>query len=143
MISFDSHILFAALESTATHHEKARAFINVHAVRDDVVVCEPVLTEVYTLLRNPKICSNPLNARDAVAVIQSLRKNPSWRVVDYVHELADEVWRFVAHDSFAYKRIYDLRIALTLRRHGVQEFATRNAKDFQGLGFKRVWDPLG
>jgi hypothetical protein len=26
--------------------------------------------------------------------------------------------------------------------HGVTEFAASNAKDFQGFGFTRVWNPL-
>lgn len=25
---------------------------------------------------------------------------------------------------------------------GVTEFATTNAKDYQGLGFRKVWNPL-
>jgi uncharacterized protein len=33
-------------------------------------------------------------------------------------------------------------IALTLRHHGVSEFATRNVKDFQSFGFAKVWDPI-
>jgi predicted nucleic acid-binding protein len=34
------------------------------------------------------------------------------------------------------------RLALTLRHHGVTEFATANPRDFQGFGFTRVWNPL-
>jgi predicted nucleic acid-binding protein len=36
----------------------------------------------------------------------------------------------------------DARLALTLRHHGVTEFATSNVKDFEGFGFNRVWNPL-
>ena len=32
--------------------------------------------------------------------------------------------------------------SLTLLRQGVDEFATVNTKDFQGFGFRRVWNPL-
>jgi predicted nucleic acid-binding protein len=31
---------------------------------------------------------------------------------------------------------------LTLRHHGVDEFATRNINDFKDFGFSRVWDPI-
>jgi len=41
--------------------------------------------------------------------------------------------------QFAFRRIIDLRLALTLRHHGVTEFATANEKDFQSVGFNRVW----
>lgn len=54
----------------------------------------------------------------------------------------DEVWRQAASGQFAFRQIIDLRLALTLRHHGVTEFATANGKDFQGVGFSRVWNPL-
>ena len=41
-----------------------------------------------------------------------------------------------------YHRLIDVRLALTLRYHGVTDFATANVKDFNGLGFARVWNPL-
>jgi hypothetical protein len=31
---------------------------------------------------------------------------------------------------------------LTLRHHGVTEFATRNETHFTGFGFNRLWNPL-
>jgi hypothetical protein len=34
------------------------------------------------------------------------------------------------------------RLALVLQTFGVTEFATVNCKDFEGLGFSRVWNPL-
>jgi hypothetical protein len=48
-----------------------------------------------------------------------------------------------AAPQFARRRIYDTRLALTLRHHGVSDFATANVKDFEGFGFSRVWNPLG
>lgn len=32
--------------------------------------------------------------------------------------------------------------ALALHAFGVTEFATANVKDFEGLGFARVWNPV-
>jgi len=43
--------------------------------------------------------------------------------------------------GFARRHIIDLRLALTLQHHGVTELATANVKDFEGLGFERVWNP--
>ncbi|MBN1269184.1 MAG: PIN domain-containing protein [Kiritimatiellae bacterium] len=107
----------------------------------ETAVCELVLMELYTLLRNPKVCARPLSAGAASEVVQSFRRHPYWRVLDYAPEIADEMWALAAR-SAARLRIYDIRLALTLRHHGVTEFATRNVKDFQGFGFTRVWDPL-
>ena len=53
-----------------------------------------------------------------------------------------EVWSHAAAPGFARRRVYDTRLALTLRHHGITEFATANGKDFQGFGFTRVWNPL-
>ena len=101
-----------------------------------------MLLEVYSLLRNPTLCPRPLDSIDAAAVISSLRQHPVWRRIDYTSAVANDLWTLAAQPAFPYKRIYDARLALTLRHHGVTEFATRNTKDFQGFGFKLVWDPL-
>ena len=34
------------------------------------------------------------------------------------------------------------RTALALQAFGVTEFATGNIKDFEGLGFAKVWNPI-
>jgi hypothetical protein len=41
------------------------------------------------------------------------------------------------------RRIYDLRLGMSLVAQGVTELATVNLKDFEGIGFQRVWNPLG
>lgn len=52
------------------------------------------------------------------------------------------VWKLAAAPGFARRRIYDARLALTLRHHGVTTFLTRNARDFSGFGFEQVVDPF-
>ena len=52
------------------------------------------------------------------------------------------VWQDAAATGFARRRIIDVRLACTLLAHGVTDFATVNERDFQGLGFARVWNPL-
>jgi hypothetical protein len=44
--------------------------------------------------------------------------------------------------EFTFRKRYDVRTALILREHGVTDFATINLKDFEGLGFRRVWNPV-
>jgi len=100
--------------------------------------------ELYCLLRNPTVTSKPLSARDAVALIMRLRSNPHWRIVDVVPgaRIMDRVWKEAASAGFAYGRIFDSRLAATLKHHGVTEFATRNLCHFKRSGFTRIWDPL-
>jgi predicted nucleic acid-binding protein len=109
---------------------------------EDVVLCELVLLEVYALLRNPTVCTHPLSARAAADAVQALRHHPNWRIVDYDAQVADELWEVAGSKGFPYRRLFDARLALTLRHHGVTELASRNVKDFRRFGFERVWDPF-
>ena len=141
MISFDTNILLAALEASSDDHQVARQFLEGHQNDPSVAVCELVLLELYTLLRNPKVCERPLSSGYAATIIQAFRHHPNWRLLDYASAVSEDLWAHAAK-SPARLRIYDIRLALTLRHHGVTDFATRNVKDFQGFGFKKVWDPL-
>ena len=94
------------------------------------------------MLRNPAVLADPLPAHAAIKLGQTLREHPRWELVDYPGGLMTEVWSHAAAPGFARRRGYDTRLALTLRHHGVTEFATANVKDFQGFGFTRVWNPL-
>ena len=141
MTSFDTNILFAALESSAAGHRVSRDLLDKHRDSEEVVLCELMLLELFTLLRNPKICRKPMTGPQAAETIQALRHHPSWRTVDYSPAVTNDVWDRAAQ-SPSRLSIYDIRLALTLRHHNVTDFATRNVKDFQGFGFKKVWDPL-
>lgn len=146
MISCDTNVLFAALEATRPGHQKARAFLESHRDDREFAMCELVLVELYLLVRNPVICRKALGAREAVAVIRQLTANPAWSLVDYPapeHALPRRLWQLAESADFPRRRIIDARLALALRHHGVTEFATSNVRDFQGFGFRRVWDPLG
>lgn len=142
MIACDTNILFPALEASHADHAAARAWLESKVDDESFVLCELVLTEVYTLLRNPVICRQPLSASAAVGVIDNLRSNPAWFVLDYPGAgLMDAVWA-AARKAESARRIYDIRLALTLRHHGVRRFATVNHRDFKGLGFEKVWNPI-
>ena len=143
MISCDTNILFAVCNRDSVHHHSARAFLAAHVGDSRFVLCEQVLLELYGLLRNPSVSRSPLTAGEAVAMIQSFRRNPLWRIVDVPPDRAvmDRVWRAASVAGFAYRKIFDIRLAETLRHHGVDAFATRNTRDFDGCGFARVFDP--
>jgi len=100
-----------------------------------------MLVELYLKLRNEKVFPSPLGATEATAICRAYRSNAAWMSIDSA-PVMDEVWRLAAGKSFAIRRIIDVRLGLTLLHHGVSEFATTNVRDFQGLGFARVWNPL-
>lgn len=145
MTSCDTNILYAALNSSSALHDRARAFLQSMRDATDFAVCELVLLELYGLLRNPAVSRTPCSAAEAAALVTRFRSHPRWQVLDYPGPqagLMQELWRRVADETFPYRRLYDLRLALTLRHGGVRAFATRKVKDFQDLGFETVWDPL-
>lgn len=145
MISCDTNVLFAALEVSQPGHHAARRFLEAQGESSDFALCELSLLELYVLLRNPATARRPLEANRAATLIQSLRTNPRWDLLDYPGPdagIMDEVWRMATTPGFARRRVFDARLGLTLRHHGVTEFATANVKDFQDFGFERVWDPL-
>lgn len=145
MTSIDANILLYSYCEASPLHAKARAFVGSLGPRDDVALSEFVLSEVYLHLRNPAVLDDPLNAAEAVAVIQKYRQHPRWRVLGFPPRSRDihtALWKAAAVRDFARRRIYDLRTALCLQAFGVTEFATANVKDFNGMGFGRVWDPL-
>ena len=145
MMSCDTNVLFVALESSRPGHESARRFLELHKDDDEFALCDLSLLELYVLLRNPATARHPLDAPKAVALIQTLRTNPRWDVLDYPGPSAgimQDLWRQAAIPKFARVRAFDTRLALTLRHHGVTDFATMNVRDFEGFGFTRVWDPV-
>ena len=141
MIGIDTNIFAYARIASAPMHKEALAFLNSIAECPDVVVSELVLTEFYLLLRNEKILETPLSASEAVAECQIFRAHPRWQLVDSA-EVMKEVWPIAASEGFARRRIFDVRLAKTLQAHGVTELATANVRDFEDLGFQRVWNPL-
>jgi toxin-antitoxin system PIN domain toxin len=145
MTSCDTNVLFAALDEASVYHTAARAYLERMMQSEQFALCELVLVELYGLLRNPTVSKHPLNGVDATQIIQRFRSHPCWMILDYPGSQSDvmkRLWALASKADFPYRKVYDARLALTLRHHGVTEFATRNVKDFQGFGFKRLWDPL-
>lgn len=145
MLSIDTNLLFHAFNADSPSHQAAYAWLAGIPVEAEVAISEFVLAELYGLLRNPAVLKHPLEARDAVEVVQTYRHHPRWRLIGFTVEsrsLHDELWERARRTGFAFRRLYDTRSALTLRAQGVTDFATVNVRDYEGLGFRRVWNPL-
>lgn len=146
MISFDTNLLLYSLNRDCPEYQDARVFFaSLPASPNSVAICELVLVELYVLLRNPAVLQNPLDPPDAVALVQSFRQHPTWKLIDHpggISTVMEEVWRLAAQPKAGRRVIFDARLALTLRHHGVTQFATRNDAHFSGFGFRRLWNPL-
>lgn len=144
MVSCDTNILFAASCPDDPKHAAACDFLESHADDTQFVIAEQTLVELYCLLRNPVLLKNPLSASDAVSIISSYRSNPAWAVVDMPASpsVMNAVWRRAASRNFARRRIHDVRLAETLKYWGVDEFHTRNTRDFADADFRVLSNPL-
>ena len=145
MLSIDANILLYAFNSASPWHEDARDWLASIQRDEDVAISEFILAEFYGLLCNSAVLKHPLPANEAVEVIQAYRTHPRWRLIGFPTEsrlLHDTLWQKARAKDFAFRRVYDTRSALTMTAQGVTEFATANVKDFEGLGFRKVWNPL-
>jgi predicted nucleic acid-binding protein len=114
MISLDANIIIYSLNKTMSERDRARSFLLQLSDRHDVVIAEPILVEVYLLMRNPAVFPHPYSPMEAAHVCEGFRANPRWRVVECMAVMG-EVWRHAAAAVFARRRIIDARLALTLR----------------------------
>lgn len=145
MFSIDTNLLLHAFNEDSPSHAAADAWLTPLHDSEDGAISEFILAELYGLLRNPAVIKHPLSADEAVEIIQIYRCHPRWRVIGFPIEsrpLHDALWQKARRKDFAFRRLYDARAALTMMAQGVTEFATINVKDYEGLGFRRVWNPL-
>ncbi len=145
MFSIDAKILCHAFNEDSPGHQAAYGWVTSIQHEEDVAISEFILAEFYGLLRNPAVLKQPLDAEEAVEVIQTYRSHPRWRLIGFTVEnrsLHDALWQRARRKDFAFRRLYDARSALTMTSQGVTEFATVNMKDYEGFGFRKVWNPL-
>lgn len=145
MTSIDTNILLHAFNIDSPSNAPALEWLSSMHAEEDVAISEFILAELYVLLRNPAVLRAPLNGIEAAEVIRIYRSHPRWRLIGFPGEsrtIHNELWNLAKSPNFATRRIYDARAALTMTSQGVTDFATVNLKDFQGLGFKKLWNPL-
>ena len=145
MISVDANILLYSLNKDSPWQRKSLEFMRSLSLRRDVAISELVLVELYTLLRNPMVLKNPLKAPQAVEIIQTYRAHPYWSLIGFEVDsrlLHQKIWEKAASENFARRRIYDVRLGISLQQQGVKEFATVNTKDFQDLNLFTVLNPI-
>jgi uncharacterized protein len=141
----DTNLFIHAADPDSPHHAQARAFFSAVSTQQDgeeFVLCELVLIDLYMQLRNAAVFVKPYSAAESAAYCLALKQNPQWRCVDYDHAVSTKLWHWASTTKAGFRRIIDARLGLTLRHHGVTQFATANTKDFQEFGFQRVWNPL-
>jgi len=143
ILGIDTNVLLYSLNPASVWHPAAVTFLGHQfgspTVR--VAITDYVLTELYVHLRNPAVMSVPLTAKAARDLVTSYLNIPNAMRLENA-PVMDSVWAMAGNNNFPRRQVFDARMGLTLRHGGVTHFATANVKDFQGLGFERVWNPL-
>jgi toxin-antitoxin system PIN domain toxin len=141
--SLDTNLLYYATNASCPEHARARGFLE-QAARDSAAwtIADQVLFEYYRLVRNPAVLEKPLSAGEAGRRLRFFREEIGWRHCGYDRDCWNEVAAGLSEAAFPARRTFDLVLAVTLRRSGVDTFYTRNPGDFEGFGWFRVIDPL-
>lgn len=141
--SCDTNIFVYYFNKDCKEHKNAKKYLDVKVGDSNFVVCELVLLELFSLLQSHRIFSNPLSRKESIAIIQSLRRETNWILIDYPGKFMDKVWSYAdRYPTPSRSFLYDARLALTLIHYNVENFATRNVKDFFGFGFKNIFNPI-
>lgn len=143
MIGIDTNLLLYSLNPESSRHEASVGFLRqnlgIPAVR--IAITDYALVELYVLLRNPAVMTKALTAKAARDLVTAYWDIPNVVRVENANVM-NEVWKLAGGSGFARRRVFDARLALTLRQAGVTRFATTNVKDFEDFGFEKVWNPL-
>lgn len=143
MKSLDTNILLYAANSTAPEHLKAKVIVDAMLKTPrEWILSDQTLLEFYKALRNPRIFEKPRSAREAALLVSFLRRDSG--IPHCTYELArfDQLFQHLAAKDFPYQRTHDAVLAITLLHEGVEEFYTRNTKDFVQFGFLRLKNPI-
>jgi toxin-antitoxin system PIN domain toxin len=142
--SLDTNVLYYATNTACPEHEKARTLLE-RVAREPVqwIVADQVLFEYYRLVCNPAVLARPLSSVEAAERLRFFRDELGCRHCAYDLGCWEEAIAGLSRPAFPARQTFDLVLAVTLRRNGVDRFYTRNVSDFEGFAWFQVIDPLG
>jgi len=141
--SLDTNILFYAINEDCEEHGRARGIVE-EALREprSWIIAEQVWFELYRLLRNAAVLASPLGAAEAASSTAWYREKSGWLRCAWEPDFMPDAMKFMEHAEFPARRTFDVVLGVTLLRNGVDEFVTRNTKDFEEMGFRSLRNPL-
>jgi predicted nucleic acid-binding protein len=136
MTGVDTHILIdLAVRSMPLHQASSE---KVQAVEDELCTTPTNIGECLRLMTHPRVFPRPLALGKAVSVLGSLLGHYRIRIleepVDWWSGLG-EIEKDIP--GIRGNEVFDARVALCLRHHGVRKLLTRDA-DFRKYGFLKV-----
>jgi predicted nucleic acid-binding protein len=141
--SLDTNLLLYAANEDAAEHVVCKAFLQkVIEEPSGWIIADQVYLELYRAIRNPKVMSCPLSAKQAADHVSILRDQLGIMHCCYNSECWNVVIQNLGSAHFPYRRTHDAILAATLVSYGVKTFYTRNTKDFADSGFQAVINPV-
>jgi toxin-antitoxin system PIN domain toxin len=143
MKSLDTNILLYAINKDCPEHKACSDLIRYALGEPESwIIADQVWFELYRMLRNPAVLSHPLSASDAAASVAWYRNKSGWLHCAWETGMIGQLESIWKDATFPARRSFDLVLALTLKNNRVNQFYTRNTKDFDDFGFFSVMNPL-
>jgi predicted nucleic acid-binding protein len=141
--SLDTNILVYALNEEACESQSALCLVNQALEQaDQWIIADQTYFELYAVLRNPKIWAKPMSGTEALKRIDFFRNSSGFLRCAYHPDQWESISKALRGKNFPARRLFDVVLAKTLIASGVTHFHTRNVKDFEQLGFRKVINPI-
>ena len=136
MTGIDSNILIDLLVSSTPSH--SQSLEGLSRLEDELCTTPTNIGECLRLLTHPKVFPKPLTVSVAVSVLSEALDYYQIRIL----EESSDWWKLLTEiekeiPGLRGNEIFDARIALCLRLHGVKRIFTRDA-DFKKYSFLKV-----
>ena len=143
MNSLDTNVLLYASNEDCKEYRKARALVQQALDHpSEWIISDQVYFELYRLLRNPLVLEHPLSAVQAWQIIDFYRYQSGWMHCCYETSFMAEIASHLKRTEFPPRRTFDSLLAITLKKHCVDAFYTRNTRDFEAFQWFTLIDPL-
>lgn len=143
MLLIDTNILLHAFNEDLPSQEAVYGWLTSIQQEEDAAISEFILAELYGLLPNPDMAKAPTGRRGSRRSHSDLPQ-PSTLAAHWLPDGKPTAARCpLAKSPPERVRLSSpLRPPLPMTVQGVTEFATVNVKDYEGFGFRKVWNPL-
>ena len=141
----DTNLLLYAHNSSVSQHAAARDFVESRVLavgEEEFTVSHQTLCELFATLTNSILLPNPLTTKQAWEVCRIYLNHPLIQKIAYEPAIIEVIETLLHDHPQRGKRLFDLKLAATLRYHGVKRLYTCNPKHFAGYDFLEVVNPL-
>ncbi len=141
----DTNLLLYAHNSSVSQHAAARDFVETRVLavgEEEFVVCHQTLCELFAALTNSILLPNPLTTEQAWDVCRIYLDHPLIQKIAYEPAILKVIESLLRDHPKRGNRLFDLKLAATLRYHRVRRLYTCNTNNFSGYDFLEVENPL-